>query len=86
MDSQAWPDYYTVLHQPTEFSLEVGDTILFSFRPQVYMSRSKVTIVKGIGTSSMEVLGTFDRNGNLLDPIDERPAPKEELDSLIDEV
>jgi len=86
MDSQAWPDYYTVLHQPTEFSLEMGDTILFGFRPQVYMSRSKVTIVRGIGTSNMEVLGSFDRNGNLLDPSDERPATKEKLDSLIREV
>jgi predicted amino acid racemase len=86
MDSQAWPDYYTVLHQPVEFSLEMGNTILFGFRPQIYMSRSKVTIVKGIGTSNMTVLGTFDRNGNLLDPDDEGPVGKEVLGSLISSI
>lgn len=79
LDNQAWPDYYTVIHQPNESSpLEVGDTIVFGFRPQVYQTRSTVTVVKGISTANLQVLGTFDRNGNLLDS-DGVPASKEEL-------
>jgi predicted amino acid racemase len=68
LDNQAWPDYFTTLHQPDEgATLSVGDTVVFAFRPQVYQTRSTVTIVRGLGSSDPNVLGTFDRNGNLLD-------------------
>jgi predicted amino acid racemase len=86
LDNQAWPDYYTVLHQPNEgATLGAGDTVVFGFRPQVYQTRSTITIVKGIGTSNTEVLGTFDRNGNLLK--DEGvPATREEFNSVVEKV
>jgi predicted amino acid racemase len=85
LDTQAWPDYYTVLHQPNEGAiLGVGDTVVFGFRPQVYQTRSTVTIVKGIGTSNTEVLGTFDRNGNLLN--EGVPATRQELNSVMEKV
>jgi predicted amino acid racemase len=81
LDNLAWPDYYTVLHQPDDNQLlEVSDTVVFGFRPQVYQTRSTVTVVKGIGTSN-EVLGTFDRNGNLLNN-EGIPASREELHEL----
>ena len=84
LDSQAWPDYYTILHQPNDGPLlEVGDTVVFGFRPQVYQTRSTVTVLKGVGTSNMSVLGTFDRNGNLLNARG-IPASKEELAAVMD--
>jgi predicted amino acid racemase len=83
LDGQAWPDYYTVLHQPNEGpQLEVSDTVVFAFRPQVYQTRSTVTIAKGIGTRTKEILGTFDRNGNLLNE-DGIPASREELSRVM---
>lgn len=84
-DVQAWPDFYTTLHQTADFSLEVGDTVVFGFRPQVYVSRSTVTVVEGLGGKSRnaKVVGTFDRNGNLLEK-DGSPAGKDELRKLLE--
>jgi predicted amino acid racemase len=84
-DVQASPDYYTSIRFSEDLTPGSGDTVVFGFRPQVYVSRSKVAIVKGIGTSHQQVLGIFDRNGNLLRD-DESPAGQEELLSLIRQV
>jgi predicted amino acid racemase len=84
-DVQAWPDLYTTIHLAEEFSVHIGDTVVFGFRPQVYVTRSKIAIVKGIGTSHRKLLGIFDRNGNLLSD-DEGPAPRENLHNLMKDV
>jgi len=84
-DVQAWPDFHTSLHQPEDFTLSVGDTVVFGFRPQVYVTRSKVAIATGIGTSNIKVVGIFDRYGNLLDDED-RPEPFQKLENLMKKV
>lgn len=81
-DVQAWPDYYTVLHCSEDFSIRSGQSVVFGFRPQLYVSRSRLAIVKGVGTTNQKVLGIFDRHGNLLDQ-DDGPAPRSMLVELM---
>lgn len=82
-DVQAWPDFYTTLR--CDSPVECGDTVVFGFRPQVYTTRSRVAVVRGVGTGRDEVLGIFDRNGNLL-TCDDGPATRAELKSLMQQL
>ena len=79
-DVQAWPDFYTTLRGDT--LMKGGETVVFGFRPQVYTTRSRVAVVRGVDTGRDEVLGIFDRNGNLLAD-DDGPAPRAELKDLM---
>ena len=79
-DVQAWPDFYTTLRRDSPMS--TGDTVVFGFRPQVYTTRSRVAVVRGVETGRDEVLGIFDRNGNLLAD-DDGPATRAELRGLM---
>jgi len=79
-DVQAWPDFYTTLR--CDSPMNTGDTVVFGFRPQVYTTRSRVAVVRGVETGRDEVLGIFDRNGNLLAD-DDGPATRAELRELI---
>jgi predicted amino acid racemase len=82
-DVQAWPDFYTTLR--CDSPIESGETVVFGFRPQVYTTRSRVAVVRGVGTGRDQVLGVFDRNGNLL-ANDDGPATRAELRSLMQQV
>jgi predicted amino acid racemase len=82
-DVQAWPDFYTTLR--CDSPIESGETVVFGFRPQIYTTRSRVAVVRGVGTGRDQVLGIFDRNGNLL-ANDDGPATRAELRSLMQQV
>ncbi len=58
-------DYYGML-TPTK-DITVGDTVLFGFRPQMFITRANVAAVKGIKSGNPEVLGIFDSSCNMLD-------------------
>jgi len=79
-DVQAWPDFYTTLRCDTP--MNAGETVIFGFRPQVYTTRSRVAVVRGVETGREEVLGVFDRNGNLLAE-DDGPATRAEFQELM---
>jgi predicted amino acid racemase len=59
-------DYYGTLDvSKSARRPEVGQTIVYAFRAQVFVSRSFVAVVSGVG-STPTVDGIFDRNGNCL--------------------
>jgi predicted amino acid racemase len=55
-------DYYGTLHPVTSRAIDVGDTVVYAFRSQVFVSRCFVAVVRDVARDP-EVLGIFDRNG-----------------------
>lgn len=41
-------DYYGSIGIPTDFSIEIGDTAIFAFRTQIFVTRAHVALVEGI--------------------------------------
>lgn len=58
-------DYYMELI-PQENPVFVGDTVIFAFRTQVFVTRSEVAIVSGIHHGSPKIIGIYDHLGNRL--------------------
>lgn len=56
-------DYYLTLDNKAS----VGDTVLMSFRTQIFVTRSKVAVVKGIQSGKPELAGIYDSQGTLLE-------------------
>ncbi|NHM31428.1 YhfX family PLP-dependent enzyme [Neobacillus terrae] len=52
-------DYYIGLNK----ELPVGDTVVMSFRSQVFVTRSNVGVVKGLAGGTPELVGIFDSQG-----------------------
>jgi predicted amino acid racemase len=44
----------------------VGETVVFSFRTQVFVTRSEVAVVKGISTGKGQLMGIYDSLGRLI--------------------
>jgi predicted amino acid racemase len=59
-------DYYGSLRLPTGVRMHIGDTVLFAFRSQIFVSRSRVAAVAGIARGQPRLLGICDAVGNLL--------------------
>jgi predicted amino acid racemase len=49
-------DYYGAIEKPTEFPIMPGDTAVFSFRTQVFVTRGHVALVKGIQSGRPELV------------------------------
>jgi len=60
-------DYISELYPKPGSNLKVGDTVIYGFRAQVFVTRAYVAIVKGVQGDNPELLGVFDRSNNLLD-------------------
>jgi predicted amino acid racemase len=59
-------DYYGTLDVTASARRpQVGDTVVYAFRAQVFVSRAFVAVLSGVGSAPL-VEGIFDRNGNLL--------------------
>lgn len=58
-------DYYGTL-ETSGAAPEVGDSVVFAFRSQVFVGRCQVAAVGGIASGRPELLGIFDQHGNLL--------------------
>ena len=55
-------DYYIGLKE----NALVGDTAIFAFRTQIFVTRSEVAIVKGISTGDPQIVGIYDSQGQLI--------------------
>jgi len=60
-------DYISELYPEPGCELKVGDTVIYGFRAQVFVTRSYVAVVKGIQSGDPKLFGVFDRANNLLD-------------------
>lgn len=59
-------DYNVPVELGRNQSAEVGDTVVYGFRNQVFVSRANVAVIDGIQNGEPELLGLFDRTGNLI--------------------
>ncbi len=60
-------DYYGTLHVTGPGEVSVGDTVVYAFRSQVFVSRCFVAVIGDVATNP-QVLGIFDRDGFALGP------------------
>lgn len=58
-------DYYTELNL-NEQPVSVGDTVIYAFRTQVFVTRSEVAVVSGIHDGTPEITGIYDHLGKRL--------------------
>lgn len=58
-------DYYGSL-QNTDQKLKIGDSVLYAFRSQIFVSRSKVAVVSGIQNGNLKLEGIYNSQGKLL--------------------
>ncbi|TXS34298.1 YhfX family PLP-dependent enzyme [Streptomyces sp. NBC_01693] len=60
-------DYYRLLDAPAEGAdVRVGDTALFAFRTQIFVTRSTVAVVSGAASGSPRLHGLYDAQGRAL--------------------
>ncbi|HBE79048.1 MAG TPA: hypothetical protein DDW65_14925 [Firmicutes bacterium] len=57
-------DYYGTLITD-EQPVHIGDTVIFSFRTQIFVTRAKVVLVEGIAANHPRITGIYDAHGNL---------------------
>jgi predicted amino acid racemase len=56
-------DYYGTLITD-EQPVHIGDTVIFSFRTQIFVTRAKVVLVAGIAANHPRIIGIYDAHGN----------------------
>ncbi|AOT70357.1 YhfX family PLP-dependent enzyme [Geosporobacter ferrireducens] len=58
-------DYYGIL-KLGERAVHIGDTVIYAFRTQIFVTRSEVVLVKGIQSNHPEIIGVYDSLGKKL--------------------
>jgi len=62
--------YYAVLHLPSRHDVRVGDTVVFCFRPQVFVTRARTRALFRNHDGTMRLGDTYDANdGRLVDGV-----------------
>jgi len=56
-------DYYGIITAEGNQNVEIGDTVVFGFRPQAFVTRAFVTSVSGISDGKPKVEGVFTSSG-----------------------
>lgn len=57
-------DYYATIPLNGRTDIRVGDTVVFGFRPQVFVTRASTAAVSGIGTGEHRVEGVWAADGS----------------------
>ena len=58
-------DYHARLYKNS--SLKVGDTVVYGYRAQMFVTRSQLAVVSGLKDNNPKLLGIFDHANNLID-------------------
>ena len=58
-------DYYGEL-ELGDRAVNIGDTVIYAFRTQIFVTRSEVALVEGIANGSPRLIGIYDSLGNRL--------------------
>ncbi|HYE82754.1 MAG TPA: YhfX family PLP-dependent enzyme [Clostridia bacterium] len=56
-------DYYGILKLGDK-RINVGDTVIYAFRTQIFVTRSEVALVEGIQKDTPKIIGIYDNLGN----------------------
>ncbi len=65
MPSPSAIDYYATIPLGSDSTVRVGDTVIFGFRPQVFVTRALTAAVSGVSTGSPHVEGLWSADGSL---------------------
>jgi predicted amino acid racemase len=57
-------DYYAIVDVSEAPSVEVGDTVVFGFRPQVFVTRAVTAAIAGVSTGRPHVVGLRATDGS----------------------
>lgn len=49
-------DYYGTIESPQDFAVQIGDTAVFAFRSQIFVTRAHVALVEGIQTGNPRII------------------------------
>ena len=49
-------DYYGAIETPKDFSIDIGDTAIFAFRTQIFVTRAHVALVEGIQSGNPRII------------------------------
>jgi predicted amino acid racemase len=49
-------DYYGTIERPSSFPIRIGDTAIFAFRTQMFVTRAHVALVEGIQTGNPNII------------------------------
>ncbi|WP_284139110.1 MULTISPECIES: YhfX family PLP-dependent enzyme [unclassified Virgibacillus] len=49
-------DYYGMIAKPNDFQIEIGDTAIFAFRTQLFVTRAHIALVEGIQSGNPNVI------------------------------
>lgn len=60
-------DYYVSLKMKSKDKVEIGDSVLWSSRAQLFVTRSSVAVVKGIQKNNPELVGIYNPFGQRID-------------------
>ncbi|MDA4113209.1 MAG: hypothetical protein OK474_04100 [Thaumarchaeota archaeon] len=80
-----WSMYAALMPSRTQ-EAKVGDTVVYSFRPQIYRTpKGRIAVVAGIQHNRPKLIGLFDRAGLLLDRKTDDPVGynQEQVRSII---
>jgi predicted amino acid racemase len=58
-------DYYAIVDVSDRPSVEVGDTVVFGFRPQVFVTRALTAAIAGVSTGRPHVVGVWAADGSV---------------------
>jgi predicted amino acid racemase len=61
--------YYSILRLRTGHDVRVGDTVVYCFRPQTFVTRARTQAVVGVHSGSPEPLGVYDQEARLVDGV-----------------
>lgn len=61
-------DYYGCLVTENRSRVEVGDTVIFAFRAQMFTSRSSLALVRGVATEKPQLVALYDQRGQRRQP------------------
>jgi len=59
-------DYYASLEN-TDRNLKIGDTVLYAFRTQIFVTRARVAVISGIQNGKLKLHGIYNSQGQLID-------------------
>lgn len=59
-------DYYASINNSDQ-KIKIGDTVLYAFRTQIFVTRSRVAVISGIQTGKLKLHGIYNSQGQLLD-------------------
>jgi predicted amino acid racemase len=75
MPAPAAIDYYAVVDVSDRPSVEVGDTVVFGFRPQVFVTRALTAAIAGVSTGRPQVVGVWAADGSVPLHLSQATAP-----------